>query len=578
MIDFPPEDIEMAILRQHADKPLEAGMETATLSKVLDSTTLEETRALVDSIILKDDILAYILRLIRATRQSSEIAFGASTRAADALAKCGTGQRRRSTDATTPFPTTSNVCSCRPSATGSFSARRRKSKAAARRRSWKTSSTRSRLPADPAVQTTARLWRIGSGHLGDHGCHRGAAREIGAVPWIVLVLLVVIDMAMSLRRPQNLTFEAPAEVFVGETAKLQLELAQRPRPCERNWTGRKASAATRSSRLPRWRTAARGRRLPAGRSGVASGAWTISGCPGTRVSNCWSSVPKLAVGAEIRVVPNIRMVQSGQITTTVLSTLYGVKENRAVGEGSEFQQLRDFVQGMDIKTIDWKRSARRRSLVAKELRAERNHHVIVALDNGYLMREEIGGLPKIDHAVTAALATAWAAAIGGDLVGYYSYDVKPRTFSAPAPGRTAFARLRSWTAELSYVSRETNHTLALTELNARTPKRSLLIIFTDFVDTTSAELLVENIGILAKRHLLIFVAIRDPDLEKLVETAPGDLDGAATLVAANQALNERRLVFEKLSRMGVTIVDAKPNAVTARLISAYLEIKARELI
>ncbi len=326
----------------------------------------------------------------------------------------------------------------------------------------------------------------------------GAAREIGAVPWIVLVLLVVIDMAMSLRRPQNLTFEAPAEVFVGETAKLQLELAQAP----------------------------------------------------------------LALRAKLDWPEG----------------LYGVKENRAVGEGSEFQQLRDFVQGMDIKTIDWKRSARRRSLVAKELRAERNHHVIVALDNGYLMREEIGGLPKIDHAVTAALATAWAAAIGGDLVGYYSYDVKPRTFSAPAPGRTAFARLRSWTAELSYVSRETNHTLALTELNARTPKRSLLIIFTDFVDTTSAELLVENIGILAKRHLLIFVAIRDPDLEKLVETAPGDLDGAATLVAANQALNERRLVFEKLSRMGVTIVDAKPNAVTARLISAYLEIKARELI
>jgi len=86
VIDFPPEEIEMAILRQHAAEPLEAGMETAALSKVLDSAALAETRALVDSIILKDDILAYILRLIRATRESSEIAFGASTRAADALA------------------------------------------------------------------------------------------------------------------------------------------------------------------------------------------------------------------------------------------------------------------------------------------------------------------------------------------------------------------------------------------------------------------------------------------------------------------------------------------------------------
>ncbi|MET1415952.1 MoxR family ATPase [Roseibium sp. HPY-6] len=85
VIDFPPEAIEMAILRQHAAQPLESGLETAALSKVLDAAALAETRALVDGIILKDDILAYILRLVRATRENSEIAFGASTRAADAL-------------------------------------------------------------------------------------------------------------------------------------------------------------------------------------------------------------------------------------------------------------------------------------------------------------------------------------------------------------------------------------------------------------------------------------------------------------------------------------------------------------
>ena len=390
--------------------------------------------------------------------------------------------------------------------------------------------------------------------------------------------MVLADYVLSLRRPRSVDVDAPAEIFVGETARLRFEISNAPADLRAKlaWphglsgagefafvpTGPDTSTAVIECRA------------------VRRGVWSFE-----RLWLCWTSrlrllefVPRLTIGAEIRVVPNIRLVQSGQITTTVTSTLYGVKENRAIGEGSEFQQLRDFVPGMDIKTIDWKRSARRRSLVAKELRAERNHHVIVALDNGYLMREEIGGLPKIDHAVTAALATAWAASIGGDLVGHYSYDVRPRTFSAPAPGRTAFARLRSWTAELDYVSRETNHTLALTELNARTPKRSLIIIFTDFVDTTSAELLVENIGILAKRHLLIFVAIRDPDLETLVETAPDDIDGAAALVAANQALNERRLVFERLSRMGVTIVDAKPDAITSRLISAYLEIKARELI
>ncbi len=405
-----------------------------------------------------------------------------------------------------------------------------------------------------------------------------ALRDLAILPWLLLGLVVAFDMASSLQRPKNLTFEAPLEIFVGETVRLHLVLEQAPRDlsAKLEWP----EGLSGEHEIAFQPHADGTSRADIEVRAVRRGIWQLE-----HLWLFWVSklgllefVPKLDLGAELRVVPNIRQVQSGEITTTVMSTLYGVKENRALGEGSEFHQLRDFVPGMDIKSIDWKRSAKRRSLVAKELRAERNHHVIIALDNGYLMREEIAGLPKIDHAVTAGLATAWAAAVGGDLVGYYSYDVRPRTFAAPAPGRSAFARLRNWTAELSYVSRETNHTLALTELNARTPKRSLIIVFTDFIDTTSAELLIENIGILAKRHLLIFVAIRDPDMETMVETAPDNLEGAATLVAANQSMNERRLVLERLARMGVTIVDAKPNAVTARLISTYLEIKAREMI
>lgn len=405
-----------------------------------------------------------------------------------------------------------------------------------------------------------------------------ALRDLAILPWLLLGLVVAFDMASSLQRPKNLTFEAPLEIFVGETVRLHLALEQAPHhlSAKLEWP----EGLSGEHEIAFQPHADGTSRADIEVRAVRRGIWQLE-----HLWLFWVSklgllefVPKLDLGAELRVVPNIRQVQSGEITTTVMSTLYGVKENRALGEGSEFHQLRDFVPGMDIKSIDWKRSAKRRSLVAKELRAERNHHVIIALDNGYLMREEIAGLPKIDHAVTAGLATAWAAAVGGDLVGYYSYDVRPRTFAAPAPGRSAFARLRNWTAELSYVSRETNHTLALTELNARTPKRSLIIVFTDFIDTTSAELLIENIGILAKRHLLIFVAIRDPDMETMVETAPDNLEGAATLVAANQSMNERRLVLERLARMGVTIVDAKPNAVTARLISTYLEIKAREMI
>nr|WP_281493349.1 DUF58 domain-containing protein [Yoonia sp. F2084L] len=395
------------------------------------------------------------------------------------------------------------------------------------------------------------------------------------MPWVALALMSVADLVLSPRRVGPLRSELPPEVFVGESFTLRLMddpkgVAQQMRF---DWPeGLSGPAEVDLDPMQdRADITVRAKRR---------GVWTLP-----YVWFIWPSrlrlfefVPKRALGAEIRVVPNIRAIQSGALTTTVVSTLFGMKENRAIGDGSEFHQLRDFVQGMDVKSIDWKRSARKRSLVAKELRAERNHHVILAIDNGFLMREEIGGLPKIDHAVTAALAVAWAASIGGDLVGHYAYDVRPRSFAKPEPGRAAFVRLRSWAAELDYVSRETNHTLALTELNARTPKRSLIVIFTDFVDTTSAELMIENIGILSKRHLIIFVAIRDPDIEGIVDQPPDDLSGVATLVAANQSIAERRLVLERLNRLGVTVIDAKPAQVTGRLISAYLDIKDRELI
>ncbi|MDB9857391.1 DUF58 domain-containing protein [Amylibacter sp.] len=399
-------------------------------------------------------------------------------------------------------------------------------------------------------------------------------REAALAPWVILGAGVVLDLMMSRVPRKDVSVEIPPEMFVGETEDFVFDIA----PISKGMTG-KVDWPEGLSGPDSIKFADAGlTKVPV--RAVRRGSWQV-----TRLHLIWSSrfklferVPTLALALDVKVVPNIRLVQSGQITSVVLSNMFGMKENRAVGEGTEFHQLRDFVTGMDVKSIDWKRSARHRNLVSRELRAERNHHVIIALDNGYLMREEIAGLLKIDHAVTAALATAWAAALGGDMVGFYAYDTRPNIFVAPKPGRAAFPALRLRTSELDYVSLETNHTLAMTELNARTPKRSLIIIFSDFVDTTTAELMVENISVLSKRHAVIFVIMRDPELENLTENAPTDMDQVAELVAAGQTLNERQLVLGRLAALGVTIVDAKPGTVTAQLISTYLDIKAREVI
>lgn len=410
------------------------------------------------------------------------------------------------------------------------------------------------------------------------------AAEASLLIWVGIGAVFLLDLLTSpTARNWNIGITGPNEIFTGESGTLQIII---------NFNNRRPPGEIRarlaypegisgpeeiSFHISEDGSRAGGR---AQLKALRRGSWTIE--------TGWLSwygrfglleyVPRSRLDIRVDVVPNIRPIQSGQIDVTVRSALFGSKQNVLQGEGSEFHQLREFTSGMDIRAIDWKRSARHRSLLAKEMRAERNHHVVLALDNGYLMSEEIAGLPKIDHAVNAALVTAWAAIIGGDLIGMLAFDSMPRAYLPPQSGRSAFARLRSETAALKYRNIESNPTLAMAHLHDRLKRRALIVVFTDFVDTTTAELLIENVGLLSRHHVVVFVGLRDPMVESIASGSPQTLTDVARSVTASQMLVERRVVFERLNRMGVICVDVPPEQVSARLVSTYLSIKAREMI
>jgi len=289
-------------------------------------------------------------------------------------------------------------------------------------------------------------------------------------------------------------------------------------------------------------------------------------------------IASIRLDREIAVLPDVSPVLSGAIRTQMLPLESGQKDMRLRGEGSEFHQLREFTPGMDPRSIDWKRSARMRGLVVRETRAERNHQVILCIDSGRLMAEQLAGAPKLDRAINAALAMCWASGLAGDLVGLYSFDSRPRLFIPASPGRAAFPRLQAACAGLRYETQETNHTLGLTHLSGRLKRRSLVVVFSDFVDSITAELMVENIQVLARHHLIVYVALRDPALLALTEPDELTLDAIARSVSARQILHERRAVLEKLSRLGVLCLDSTPEALTTDLVARYIEIKSRELI
>ena len=233
---------------------------------------------------------------------------------------------------------------------------------------------------------------------------------------------------------------------------------------------------------------------------------------------------------------------------------------------------------MDRRRIDWKASARHTKLYARENESERNNQIVFAFDCGQTMCEPVDGLPRIDRAVTAALTSSYVALKGGDKIALFGFAQKPTLMTPFVADSRAFHRLQSAAAGLDYHSAETNFTLALATLTAHLKRRSMVVIFSDFTDPTAAEMMVESIGRLVDRHLVLFVTIEDSELEGFVAEPPQDLDQLAQSVTAASLAHQRAIVLQRLRQLGVDVIEAPWNRIGYQLIDKYFEIKQSEAI
>lgn len=256
----------------------------------------------------------------------------------------------------------------------------------------------------------------------------------------------------------------------------------------------------------------------------------------------------------------------------------GRQMEKYAGDGSEFQSLRDFAPGMDSRSIDWKATARARKLTSREYRAERNHQIMIGIDCGRLMREAVLGVPKVDHAVNSGLHLAFTSLNTGDRVGFFSFAERLIQFHRPDGGSRAFTQIQKASAAVAYRQTETNFALSLAEAGERLHRRSLIVLLSDFEDTTTAAIMTGRIGALARRHLVLFVTLRDPSIQAVAEREPANLHGIHAANVARAFERDRTTVLQKLAREGVLCLDSEPAHVSARLLNQYLEIKRRELI
>lgn len=278
----------------------------------------------------------------------------------------------------------------------------------------------------------------------------------------------------------------------------------------------------------------------------------------------------------VAITPDIRSVRKEAIRLFSRTASFGEKIQLDRADGSEFEALRDFAPGMDRRAIDWKQSARHQALLAKEFRAERNHTIMLALDTGRLMSAQADGAPRIDRALNAALLLAYASLKLGDRVGLFGFDARPHLATGAVTGARSFPVLQRLSAQLDYSANETNFTLGLTQLAASLDRRALVVVFTDFADSTSAELMVENVSRLIARHRVLFVTFQDDALETTRRAAPETTDAVARAVIADTLLTERDVVLSRLKRLGVEVVEAPAARLGPALLNRYLALKRLE--
>ncbi|MBI4603040.1 MAG: DUF58 domain-containing protein [Planctomycetes bacterium] len=248
---------------------------------------------------------------------------------------------------------------------------------------------------------------------------------------------------------------------------------------------------------------------------------------------------------------------------------------RRRGHDRDFESLRDYVVGDDLRFVDWKATARRHRPQVRQFQMERNAEVVLAVDCGRLMGSLVRGVRKLDLAITAVLDLAAVAVQRQERVGLVAFDSEVLAFLPPRQGMPQVGRIAGALARVEVAYREPSYLRAIAHLEAHHRKRSLVVFFTDFEGELTSKDLQAGLAALARRHVVVFVAVGDPHLEDILEEEPRTLEAVYQKATAAELITERKRVVRALNRAGVFTVDAEPHRLSAPLIRRYLEARER---
>ncbi|MEP6570603.1 MAG: DUF58 domain-containing protein [Acidobacteriota bacterium] len=281
----------------------------------------------------------------------------------------------------------------------------------------------------------------------------------------------------------------------------------------------------------------------------------------------------------VKVYPNMRRAREAELKALGARSL--VSSHRKTswrGEGREFESLRDYVRGDELRHISWSATARRGKLTTRQYQIERDQTILIAIDGGRLMTARIDQETKLDSAVHAALALMSAAARAGDNAGLLVFGRKIKAYLPPSRGHdhidAALEALYSVEPEMI----EPSYSRAFEYIAANSKRRSLVIVITDLVDEEGSKELLTSLRLLRPRHLPLVVTIADRDLRAVVSNAPETAKDLFTQSVAEEIMYLREAALRLVESQGGLALDVTAAALAPAILEKYLQVKERGLL
>ena len=283
--------------------------------------------------------------------------------------------------------------------------------------------------------------------------------------------------------------------------------------------------------------------------------------------------------AEVKVYPAVSSIKKYQMLVRRLRLReMGFRPQRIRGHGMEFARLREYQPDDDPRLVDWKATARRGHPISREYQVERCQTIMMMVDAGRMLTEEVDGLVKFEYALHAALLLTRVAAEYDDRVGAIVFSDRVERSVAPRKGRAAVAALSEALFDVEPRLCESDYDGAFEHLQLACRKRALVILFTNLVDQETGGLLSGYLAAVARRHVPVCVAIGDRETAGLAHAMPATEDDAYVKAAACRLLSARTRTLSDLQRRGVHVIDATSGQVPVALVNRYLDLKARQLL